>query len=422
MSRAFLCSNDSIRVNRPGSRTYDKISFPVHCGIYTEIQTDDTVLHFNLNNEIIRAQQRGSGWQHPHEWLKRTACNDWVYYSTGGYTGVFEATGEYYLPNFSYPTNNLLGGRPFENEAVRQVTKTWYERLCTFRERHRRKTVDVACFLDDALRHTPQALAQKGLELHDAIGGPISVLPPDTRHVGYNVVPVTISRGCLYKCRFCKVKNSTLFEEESDAAILRQIDRLRELYGHDLYNYNSLFLGQHDALNCSPGKILFAIEAAFDKLRLQKSYLDGSNVFLFGSVTSLLNVPDDLFARLNTAADRVYINIGLEAADQETLDTIGKPVTAQRVRQAFRRIQDINDRYPTIEISANFIMDSDLPSKHYARILELIRDSLHRKKPKGSIYFSPLTFNQPSRSRLFEFNRLKIESRLPTYLYIIQRL
>jgi hypothetical protein len=117
-----------------------------------------------------------------------------------------------------------------------------------------------------------------------------------------------------------------------------------------------------------------------------------------------------------------YINIGLESADQETLDRIGKPIKERQVQEAFTRSQDINDRYPSVEITANFIMDAGLPDNHYIKILDLIREKQTRLKPKGSIYFSPLTFDQPSRSRLFEFNRLKIKSRLPAYLYIIQRL
>jgi hypothetical protein len=83
---------------------------------------------------------------------------------------------------------------------------------------------------------------------------------------------------------------------------------------------------------------------------------------------------------------------------------------------------EINDRYSSIEVTANFIMDDGLPANHYPAILELIRERLTHTKPKGAIYFSPLTFNQPSRARLFDFNRLKILSRLPTFLYIIQRL
>lgn len=118
----------------------------------------------------------------------------------------------------------------------------------------------------------------------------------------------------------------------------------------------------------------------------------------------------------------IYINVGLESADQHTLDKIGKPISAQQVCEAFDRIQDINKRYSSLEITANFIMDDDLPVKHYPKILELIRDKQTFTKPKGTIYFSPLTFGKPSRARFFEFNRLKILSKFPTYLYIIQRL
>jgi len=117
-----------------------------------------------------------------------------------------------------------------------------------------------------------------------------------------------------------------------------------------------------------------------------------------------------------------YINIGLESADQETLDALGKPLSAKQVGEAFARMQDINNRFQTVEITANFIMDENLPVQHYPSILDLIRDRQVFTRPKGTIYFSPLTFNQPSRARLFEFNRLKVLSRFPTFLYIIQRL
>jgi hypothetical protein len=258
--------------------------------------------------------------------------------------------------------------------------------------------------------------------LHEIIGGPISVLPPDARHVDYNLIPLTISEGCLYKCRFCRVKNHRPFIECTTPAIQAQLHSLKTLYGCDLHNYNSLFLGQHDALNCSPDAIVHAIDAAVHQLGLESSYPDGSNIFLFGSVSSLLAAPETLFDRLNRLSSMVYINIGLESADQATLKAIGKPISEDMVRDAFLRIQAINDQYPALEISANFIMDDSLPAEHYSKIVGLIRDSLRHRKPKGSIYFSPLTFDQPSRARLFAFNRLKILSRLPTFLYIIQRL
>ena len=98
----------------------------------------------------------------------------------------------------------------------------------------------------------------------------------------------------------------------------------------------------------------------------------------------------------NSLPPLIYINIGLESADQETLDKIGKPISAHQVQQAFDRIQEINNRYNSIEITANFLMDETLPKNYYPKIIELIRDKQTFTKPKGTIYFSPLTFDKPN--------------------------
>ncbi len=112
-----------------------------------------------------------------------------------------------------------------------------------------------------------------------------------------------------------------------------------------------------------------------------------------------MNAPGQLFTDLSRLPCTVYINIGLESADQETLDLLGKPITTSMVECAFARIQDINGSF-----------------------LRLVRDSFSRPKPKGCIYLPVLKFNSLSRELVFEFNGLKLLSRLPTYLYIIQRL
>ncbi len=398
------------------------MSFPIHCGIYSEIETRDFIFQCNLASEIFRAKGKGRDWAHPHEWLKRTAGNDWVYYSTGGYTGVFEATGEYYLPNFRYPTNSILGGHPFSHAEIAHISDTWHQLLQGVQARYHDLPETCTTFLDNVIANNPDKLKHKAQQLHSIIGGRISVLPPDARHVDYNLIPLTISVGCLYKCAFCKVKNNTVFTEKTPAEITAQISELKQLYGNDLINYNSLFLGEHDALQTSPEKILSSIDKARQAFDFDHSYTTGSNIFLFGSVTSLLGATDEFFQQLENRRMMTYINIGLESADQQTLDRIGKPLTERLVQEAFWRSQAINDRYSFVEITANFIMDENLPDSHYKKILHLIRDQQVHVKPKGSIYFSPLAFDRPSRSRLFEFNRIKIQSRLPTYLYIIQRL
>ena len=119
MKQSALAQEAKISLHLSGSRTFSKVSYPVHSGIYSEIETESHVFHFNLNHEIIRIKGNDNSWRHPHEWLKRTVGDDWVYTSTGGYTGVFEATGEYYLPNFKYPSNNIL------NIVTRKFDRTY---------------------------------------------------------------------------------------------------------------------------------------------------------------------------------------------------------------------------------------------------------------------------------------------------------
>jgi len=399
-----------------------KMSFPTHCGRFSEIETDDIILHFNLNGEIIRARGKGRDWVHPHEWLKRRCSNDWVYYSTGGYTGVFEATGEYYLPNLQYPTNNMLGGNPFADREVRWIVDDWYTILREINTNLADTHEPIRSFLHNSLTNSPEVLARKADNLFSYIDGRISVLPPDTRHVDYNLIPLTVAKGCLYKCKFCKVKNCIPFTEKSKIEIDLQISQLKELFNRDIQNYNAIYLGDHDGLMARSDLLCYSIEESYKIFGFKDSFLEGNFIFMFGSVTSLQDCSEQFFQKLDKLPGLKYINIGLESADQETLDFLGKPLTAQQIKESFLLVQEINQKYSSIEVTVNFVHGDGLPEKHYPSMLELIRDTQHHVKPKGTVYLSPLEFGAPSRKRLFEFNRLKVLSRFPTYLYIIQRL
>jgi hypothetical protein len=422
MNEIYQQKDIRIQLDKRGADQYTKISYPLRYGIFSEIETSEAILQFNLNGEITHAKGKDREWPSRQEWLKRTVGNDWIYYSTGGYTGVFEAIGEYYLPNTPYPTNSLIGGTPLSLPPVAKITSSWFDILREVASDVSDAPAPIRAFLEKALVNTPQVLEKKAQDLFAAIGGRITVLPPDARHVDYDLIPLTIAEGCLYKCRFCRVKTENPFQEKSLDQIEEQITTLKTIYAENLANYNSIFLGEHDALCAQPQLILDSMERACSALGLFQSYMQGTNVFSFGSIDSLLNAPQQLFDELARLPANIFLNIGLESADQETLDRLGKPVTAAQVEEAFFRIQDLNDRFVNIELSANFIMDERLPENHYPAFLRLVRDSLSRTKPKGSIYLSPLRIGRPSRSIVFEFNRLKVLSRLPTYLYIIQRL
>lgn len=422
MKNKYTTNDLSICLDMAGSSVYTKISYPVRYGIFNEIRTPDHLLHFNLNNEIIRAVGRTRQWIHPNEWLKRTPGNDWIYYSNGGYTGVFEAVGEYYLPNLQYPTNALIGGKPFREPCVNDLVEDWHPWLVTLQASTMDLPEPMDRFLDQVVQNSPDRLQKKAKKLFSISGGRVTVMPPDARHVDYDIIPLFISLGCLYKCRFCRVKTEHPFALNTQAEIVEQLVQLKALYGPDIANYNSLFLGEHDALAAGRDLIVFAVEKALEILALDRGNMEGSNLFLFGSVDALLDTDPELFTRLNTLVSRTYINIGLESADQKTLDHLGKPITVAQVIQAFDTIQEINNQYPNIEITANFIMDETLPKGHVPAFLRLVRERITHTRPKGTIYLSPLSINRPSREMMFTFNRLKCLSRLPTFLYIIQRL
>ncbi len=410
-----------IDLNVKGYDQYTKISFPVKYGIYSQIETEGYIFQFNLNNEIVRARAKSEKWLNPSEWLKRTIGNDWIYYSTGGYAGVFDTIGEYYLPNLPYPTNSLLGGKPFKEPLVNKIITKWHD-IINQVSKENRLSKKNQLFFDKVLANSNKQLFKKSEKMFEISGGRTSVLPPDARHVDYDVIPVNISKGCLYNCRFCRIKSEEPFSLVKGQKIKNQISLLKKLYGKDIINYNSIFLGDHDALNSPIDLIMFAAKESYDQFNFKHSYMKKSNLFLFGSVDALLSKRLSDFDKIAGLPFKTYINIGLESVDQETLDFLGKPLTSKKVTEAFKLIRDINIKYETIEISSNFIIDDKLPKKHYSSLLNLLKKEYKLSKDKGDVYLSPLRINKPSREQVFKFNKAKLESPVPTYLYIIQRL
>jgi len=390
---------------KQGAREYVKMDCPVRYGRYLEIETGDYVYHLNLNGEMKHVQGRGEQWTDPAEWLTRTPGNDWVYYATGGYQGVFDLFGEYYVPIPDYPTNHIIRKNPFLEPSVRAAIES----------------VDRLPVKGSA------ELARREREFHDIIGGVVSVLPPDSRHVNYEVLPVNVSDGCLYNCAFCAIKTGDTFKVRDRGDVDRQIQELREHLGADIVNYNSVFLGGHDGLFAGRELIEHAASRAYDAFGLERSCMRGANLFLFGSVHSLLCADERLFEAVNRLPYSTWINIGLESADAETLKELGKPLSVDDVGRAFARMIEINRSYEKIEISANFVISMELSQRHTDSIIELTRRVLPKPYSKGVVYLSPLmTETQKRRAGwrewLKKIHDMQIACRLPCYLYLIQRL
>ncbi len=417
-----------IVIGRWGSREYAKVSYPLRYGCFSEIVSPEIACQFNLNGELKFLQGRGRDWPHPAEWLKRSPGGDWIYYSGGEYREIFGLFGEYYVPRLSYRSNCIFRNDPFQDDRVNSALQAWgplCEGLTDLLPSA--GTGPLRDFVESVCEHDPAALARRARRLHALLGGRLSVLPPDTRHVDYDVIPVVVADGCLYHCTFCAVKSARAFRPRSRDDIQAQIEGLRELYARDVANYNSLFLGCHDALAAGGEKIAFAAARAHEVLEMGASYMKGARLFLFGSVDSLLSSGEDVFEAIRRLPFYTHINVGLESADSETLEALGKPVSAGRVARAFERMLEINRSYPNIEVSANFVCGMRLPPGHLPSVVSLAGERLNRQAEKGALYLSPLLDGTPlqaseKRKLLQAFREVKMRIRMPVYLYLIQRL
>ncbi len=416
----------SVSVEKQGPGPLKKAGFPLRRWKFSEIRTPAYEFLFNLSGEIKVIRGLTPAWPHPAEHLKRTDGNDWVYYSVGDDSsadGIISWMGEYYLPCLPYPSNPVWDLNYLANPAVMTAFGAWSQLYADLWMAPRKSMHPrVRTLVDTVLKHHDQALHERSQQLNAIIGGRVSVLPPDTRHVDYEVVPLVIADGCLYHCGFCCVKSARAFRARGMDDIRAQILALKAFYGRNLENYHALFLGNHDALAAGADTILGAAVEACRVLGFAEPGAGTPALYLFGSVGSLLGSEDALFEALDRLPFRTCVNIGFESVDPSTLALIHKPVDASMVRAAFGKMLAVNAACANIEISGNFLLGMDLPPRHETSLAELLGDAPPGPRGKGAVYLSPLRESPRKRELLPKFIEIKKASHLPVFIYLIQRL
>ncbi|MCD4676653.1 MAG: radical SAM protein, partial [Desulfobacula sp.] len=204
--------------------------------------------------------------------------------------------------------------------------------------------------------------------------------------------------------------------------IQEQLVALKDHFGANLVNYHALFLGNHDALAAGGNLICFAAEEAYRTFGFRQRMDQKPFLYFFGSVGSFLGTGQALFEQLNQLPFYTYINIGFESIDSKTLSQIGKPITAELVKEAFEKMIEINDTFDEIEVTGNFIAGDNLSLEHDGSLAHLLKQANVKKRSKGTIYLSPLKGSPKKRELLPRFYKIKEESRLPVFVYLIQRL
>jgi hypothetical protein len=425
MKSSYL-KNLAINVERQGPTHVRKGTFPLRYGRYSEIKTNEHEFLFNLNGEIKFIRGLNANWPHPAEQLKRTDGNDWIFYSVGDVSsdkGIISWLGEYYLPCLPYLSNSIWEINYFSNPEVMKAFAAWPQLYGDLYEgTNNRLTSKARELIKLIVNNHDGMLHERSQRLNKILGGRVSVLPPDTRHVDYEIIPLMISDGCLYHCNFCCVKSVQKYQARSRSDILEQIGKLKDFYGRNLENYNGLFLGNHDALEVGEELISYSASKAYDAFGFGRQKGMPPVLFLFGSVHSLLNSANNLLEKLNRLPYYTYINIGLESIDPSTLEDIGKPLDKSKICEAFNKMLDINATHENIEITANFVIGKGLSAEHYQSLIELLQEAPVTSRKKGIVYLSPLKASPKKRELLPLINEIQEQSKLPVYIYLIQRL
>jgi len=406
-----------------GRKDWQKFSFPVSYGLFTRIKWRGYAFDFNLRGHLKKISGNSSVWPNPLEQIKRTDSNDFLYYSTDGYENTYDLIKNYYVPYNEIYTSPIYDEIPLETPHVKQALSAFDQlvektsRLVSSGSKEKTRSL-----LQKIMVFNRRTLALEGERLHHIVGGPLPILPPDTINVDYEVIPLRVMEGCTDHCEFCRFKTGRTCRIRSRENILDQLRSLKSLYGEDRINYNSLVLGENNALAAGIDLLEFAAWKAFEILSLEKSFQPGEpNLFLFGSPTLFVRTRESFFERLNALPYNIYLNIGLESLDENTLKSIGKSLTGQIVLEAFQRALHINAAYSRIHITSNFILGKSLPPQHVEGLRDLLL-GVNRRQEKGTVYLSPLIGNSERRQILREFKEIKRASRLPVYLYLMQRL
>jgi hypothetical protein len=410
-------------LSRQGLASYEKLSYPARFGRFHEISGHGLTVQFNLRAQPVFFQATHASWPHPHDWIKLTPSGSMLYLSSGSYLDVFSLYGEHFIPVPSAPSNSLFPHDPFGIPEVKDSVNridVWMESLVSALETC---TVTPARIFCEALKRAIHNRTHRAATFHRAVHGTVPVLPPDTRHVNYDVIPLLISDGCLSNCGFCTIKTAAPFRERSRDEIKEQAKNTVNFLGPDLNNFNSVFLGQNDALACSPSLLEYAVSLAFSTFQIERSWLKNPSLFLFASVHSLLNADKTAFTALQNSGFRCYINIGFESFHQPTLDMLRKPARVSDVQRAFKKALDINSRFSNIEITGNFVIGTSLHRRHNEMLAAVLQQPYAaRNLPASSItvYLSPLAGDREDARRILRMARdLQQQSRVPCFLYLL---
>ena len=167
---------------------------------------------------------------------------------------------------------------------------------------------------------------------------------------GGDAKTMSTSRGCLYRCSFCVVRDSHQLRCNSAQRVVDEMEELQREYGSRyVYFMDSLFMGDRDRL----------LEICAE---IQRRGLD----IRWGTDAQVHHVTPEV-VRAMAAANCYELSIGIESGVQSLLNRVRKGTRLADVERAVRVIKDNSD----IRVEGLFILG--LPGERYEDSIETIR-------------------------------------------------
>jgi hypothetical protein len=88
----------------------------------------------------------------------------------------------------------------------------------------------------------------------------------------------------------------------------------------------------------------------------------------------------------------------------------------------YGKYSEISTSDKNIEVTGNFLIGEILPPEHYHALAELFGGRANPANGKGPVYLSPIMDSPKKRELLPQFLEIKKQSKMPVYIYLIQRL
>lgn len=187
-------------------------------------------------------------------------------------------------------------------------------------------------------------------------------------------LPIEISRGCVFSCKYCSFKNLGRGNDELIKPIKTFIDEVTDNYQRF---QTSGYMFSDDTFNDSPKKIAMYAEA-IDKLSFDIEWAGYCRADLFYSN------PDTIPLVLDTGLR--FVNFGIETFNKKAGAAVGKGLAPERIKETLHKLKDNwGDR---VIISCNFIVG--LRYEDEESIWRTYEWLIKKDSPVDSFNFHPL--------------------------------